>query len=118
LFLLNARIERHVNDLGLVRERRIRDGYGHIAIHKVSKSDERDQDNADDESEQESHKWVQPPSFFIVLHETGGEAKRVGERPRDDGPADRRSMFHQASQREYRGAEMTGVCRAAVVARL
>jgi hypothetical protein len=97
-FFLNSRIERHVNDLGLMREGWIGDGYRHIAIHEVCKSGERDQDNTDDESEQESHKWVQPPSFFIVLHGPGGEAKRVGLRPMDDSPAQAFEMFYEASE--------------------
>lgn len=86
LFFLNARVERHVNDTGLIREWAIGDGHRHIAIHQVSKPDERDQHNANDEAEQESHKRLQPPSFFIVLHGARGEAKRVGMRPMDDSP--------------------------------
>ena len=77
LFFLNARVERHVNDLGLVRERAIGDCYRHIAIHKVSKPNERDQDNADYEAEQESHNWCSLRRFSSYCIEPGTRQKEL-----------------------------------------
>lgn len=55
-FLLNACVERDLDELGLVRNWRIGDSNRHIAVCEERQGSERNKDDAEDEPKQESHK--------------------------------------------------------------
>jgi len=54
-FALDPRIERHVDQLALMRKGRIVDCDGDSAVHEVHKHGERDQNESDNQSENEAH---------------------------------------------------------------
>lgn len=77
LLFLNARIEGHMNNLALMWERRIRDGYRDIAIHKVSENDKGHEGDADDQSEQEPHGWCSLRRFSSYCMRQGQRRKEL-----------------------------------------
>ena len=52
---LNARVERDMDELGFMREGRIGDRNGHIAVCEVRQESERNKDDAEDKPNEESH---------------------------------------------------------------
>jgi hypothetical protein len=55
-FALDTGIERHVDQLALVREGGIVDCDGHSAVHEVHEYGERDENESDNQSDNEAHK--------------------------------------------------------------
>jgi hypothetical protein len=87
-FTLDSRVERNVDELALMRERRVIDGDGNLAIHEVHKYGEGNQNKSDDESNDEPHACLfSPPEKFIVEHGRALAAKTVGVRPKEVSPS-------------------------------
>ena len=75
--LLDAGIERQADELTFVGKRGIGDGDGHSSIAEVSQHGEGNEDNAENESDQEStHERVMASVALIVLH-AGGDSGKI-----------------------------------------
>ena len=93
-FFLNAGIERDVHQLAFVGKGRIRDRHWDIAIGEVREDCEGNEDNAENESEQESHKYCGLRRFSSYCMEAVMTAKSSVVRPKDVSPVHSRfEMF-------------------------
>jgi hypothetical protein len=75
-----------VDELGLVWKRRIGDRHRDIAIRKECEESERDKDDAEDESKQESHKCCSLRRFSSYCMKAEMKAKSSVARPKDVSP--------------------------------
>jgi hypothetical protein len=83
-----------VHELRLAGKRKIGDRDGYIAICEICQDNERNEDNAENESEQESHKYCGLRRFSSYCMEAEMKAKTGVARPKDVSPAhDRFEMF-------------------------
>jgi hypothetical protein len=77
-FALDPRVERHVDELALMREGWVIDSHGNLAIHQVHEYGEWNQNQSDDESNNEAHLCLlPPPEKFIVEHGRGVGGKKL-----------------------------------------
>jgi hypothetical protein len=76
---LNTRIEREVDKLGFVWERRIGDSNRHITVGEIRKDGEGNENDAENESENEPHKIVEASavSHRIACRRNGGKNRRL-----------------------------------------